>query len=108
MKRSEGPKRPACLTVVRSPLWGLRAGAGGYAEQETREQGCVGEDGVLDVQREGASLPPCGEVEGGMGVAQAAQHDGGEEVVPCGVGGGEPAGGRVGDELPSMLSRSPR
>jgi hypothetical protein len=78
---------------------GLRAGAGGHAEEETGQQGCVGEDGVLDVQGEGASLLPCGEVARSVGVSQAAQHDGGEEVVPCGVSGGQPAGRRVGDEL---------
>src|SRR5208283_5840995 len=38
---------------------GLRTGAGGHAEEEARQQSRVGEDGVLDVEREGASLLPC-------------------------------------------------
>ena len=75
----------------------MRAGAGGAADEEL-ENGRLAEDGVLDVDWVDFAVVPVFEVEGCVGVVEALDYSGGEEVVPCGVFGGEPASGSMHDE----------
>ena len=75
----------------------LDAGAGGSADEEL-QQGRLVEDGVLDVDGIGLTVAPFRKVGGGVGAVEALADGGGEEVVPGGVFGGEPAGGSVHDE----------
>ena len=63
------------------------------------EYGREAVDGVLDVDGVRLAVLPLEEVGGGVGFAEAAVDGGGEEFVPVGVVGGEPASGGVHDEL---------
>ena len=76
----------------------LDAGAGGELD-DALEYGREAVDGVLDIDRVRLAVLPLEEVRGGVGFVEAAVDGGGEEFVPVGVGGGEPAGGGVHDEL---------
>ena len=98
VKRSEGPKvRPTCLTVVASPLWGWGPVPVGMPTMRWSRADC---------EKSGCSMSTgwdcrsaiC-EVEGGVGIEEAVADGCGEELVPVGVVGGEPAGGGVHDEL---------
>ena len=51
--------------------------------------------GCSDVYGIGFAIAPSAEVEWGAGFVEAFADGGGEEFVPCGVAGGEPAGGSV-------------
>lgn len=84
----------------REAVAGLRmeAGAGGKAG-EAAEDGELGEERKLDLDGVGLAAGPFAEDGGGVGVEEALVDGGGEEIVPGGEGGGEPAGGGVGDDL---------
>ena len=93
VKRSEGPNaRCTCLTVVPSTR------PGGRSNQPLEEHG-PGEDGVLNIDREGFALLPGAEIFRRVGVVQTTLNDGGEEVVPVGITGWEPARRRMGYQL---------
>ena len=76
---------------------GLDASAGWDGDEALEERG-LAVDGVLDFNGVELAVAPFAEVGGGAGDAEAVDDGGGEEVVPCGVVFGEPAGGGVHDE----------
>ena len=75
----------------------LRAGADGLAYEELKDRG-LAEDGVFDVDGIGVSVAPFTDVQWRAGAAETFGYGGRQEVVPCGVFGGKPAGGSVHDE----------
>ena len=77
---------------------GMGCGAGGDADDAADERG-DGEDGVFDVDGVDFAVGPLGEIGWSVGFVEGFIYGGGEEVVPVGIGVGEPAGGGVDDDL---------
>src|ERR1700733_7373865 len=75
----------------------MKAGSGGNADETLKERG-LAVDGVLDIDGVELAIAPFAQVERRLGGTEALCDGGGEEIVPCGVAFGKPAGWTVHDE----------